>query len=440
MNDNSTPLGVLPDGWNILQLKNVSTFITKGTTPTTYGFDWADEGVPFLRSECVAEEGFVTAGLSYITDEANTYLKRSEVKSGDILITITGNIGRVIVYPESLPPGNINQHIARVRVTNTEVLDNQYLCYVLNTAEYRNYFNRITTGLAYPQISLVQVRETAIPKPRIEIQNKIAKILTTIDQLIEKTHALIDKHTVIKQGMMADLFTRGIDPTTGQLRPPVEQAPQLYKETELGWVPREWEVKMLRNVAVKIQDGTHFSPQTSEGDYLYLTSKNIRFGYLELENIERISESEHNSIYARCDVKYGDLLLTKDGANTGNAALNMINEPFSMLSSVAFIRTDGKLAHVDFLLHYLLSLEGQKRLKELMSGNAIPRLTLTKINNFKVFQPVGNEQRLIADRLNSTKERVDKEKCYLEKLKEMKKGLMQDLLTGSVEVSMESIC
>jgi len=233
---------------------------------------------------------------------------------------------------------------------------------------------------------------------------------------------------------MADLFTRGIDPTTGQLRPPVEQAPHRYKETELGWVPKGWDVKILRDIAIKIQDGTHFSPQTSDGDYLYITSKNIKFGFLDLSKVEKISKNEHRSIYARCDVKAGDLLLTKDGANTGNMALNTIIKPFSMLSSVAFIRTDGVLAHADYLLHHLLSLDGQKRLKELMSGNAIPRLTLTKINNFKVCCPLGDEQRLIADRLNSMQEIVDKEKCYFKKMNKMKNGLMQDLLTGKVGV------
>ena len=181
MSDKLTPLGELPSDWSSVELGEISAFITKGSTPTTYGFHWVEDGVPFLRSQCVSDNGFIADGLSCISEDANNYLKRSEVRSGDILITITGNIGRVILYPYSLSPGNINQHIARVRVVDDDI-DIGYIYCVLNTYEYRNYYNRITTGLAYPQISLAQVRETVIPKPPLKIQNRIARIHGSIDQ------------------------------------------------------------------------------------------------------------------------------------------------------------------------------------------------------------------------------------------------------------------
>ena len=77
--------------------------------------------------------------------------------------------------------------------------------------------------------------------PSLLEQRKIARILTTLDNLIEKTEALIAKYQAIKQGMMHDLFTRGVD-AHGHLRPPQAEAPDLYKQSELGWIPKEWEV------------------------------------------------------------------------------------------------------------------------------------------------------------------------------------------------------
>ncbi|MDZ7685274.1 MAG: hypothetical protein U5O39_09995 [Gammaproteobacteria bacterium] len=74
-----------------------------------------------------------------------------------------------------------------------------------------------------------------------KVQKKIGRILQVIDEAIEKTEALIDKYQQIKAGLMHDLFTRGIGPD-GQLRPPREQAPELYQETPIGWIPKEWEV------------------------------------------------------------------------------------------------------------------------------------------------------------------------------------------------------
>ena len=89
-----------------------------------------------------------------------------------------------------------------------------------------------------------ELRQVLIPAPPLPQQRKIAAILTTVDRLIEKTEALIAKYQAVKQGMMHDLFTRGVDPH-GHLRPPQTEAPNLYKQSELGWVPKEWEVVCL---------------------------------------------------------------------------------------------------------------------------------------------------------------------------------------------------
>ena len=116
MPSEATPLGPTPDGWGAVPLDAVSEFITKGATPTTYGFSWVDQGIPFLRSECVGERGFTESGMQFIPAEAHTQMARSVVQGGDILVTITGNVGRVVLYPAYLGEGNINQHIARVRI------------------------------------------------------------------------------------------------------------------------------------------------------------------------------------------------------------------------------------------------------------------------------------------------------------------------------------
>ena len=113
-----------------------------------------------------------------------------------------------------------------------------------------------------------------------------------------------------------------------------------YKQTEVGVIPEDWEVKTLDETCTKIQDGTHFSPSSGGNDYLYITSKNIGEGVLDVSNAERIDAAQHKKIYRRCDVKKGDILLTKDGVNTGNAALNYLDEEFSLLSSVAFLSID----------------------------------------------------------------------------------------------------
>ena len=92
------------------------------------------------------------------------------------------------------------------------------------------------------------MRRLQIARPPLPEQRKIARILSTVDDLIERTEALIAKYRAIKQGLMHDLLTRGVD-ASGRLRPPREEAPGLYRESAVGWVPREWEVKRLQDVA-----------------------------------------------------------------------------------------------------------------------------------------------------------------------------------------------
>jgi len=301
-----------------------------------------------------------------------------------------------------------------------------------------DYFKRFGSGSTFAEISKSDIEKLSFNVPTsLAEQRKIARILSTVDAVIEKSEAAIAKYKAIKSGMMRDLFTRGIDLNTGKLRPRYEDAPELYKQSELGWVPKEWEIVKLENACIKIQDGTHFSPQTTIGPYMYVTSKNIRFGYLDMMNVGWISEQEHVDIYKRCDVKFGDVLLTKDGANTGNVAFNNIKEEFSLLSSVALLRCDEIIYHNYFLFYTLFSPQLQQVMTDLMSGNAITRLTLTKINSIIVQKPCYVEQCAIASKLKTIHTLEEHEIKVLQKNMALKSALMSDLLTGKVRVKYE---
>lgn len=207
--------------------------------------------------------------------------------------------------------------------------------------------------------------------------------------------------------------------------------PSVYKQTEVGVIPEDWDSVSAGDACVKIQDGTHFSPKVGGTDYLYVTSKNIRFGYLDLSNAESIDMVQHEAIYRRCDVKQGDLLLTKDGANTGNAAINTVQTEFSLLSSVAFLRFDPKRYSAVYFLQQVLSHSGQRRVQDAMSGNAITRLTLEKIKNLRFpVPPTLAEQQAIAEALSDADALIESLDQLLAKKRQIKQGAMQELLTG----------
>lgn len=192
--------------WKSAPLSQISEFITKGATPTTYGFGWQSDGILFLRSECVAQDGLDLSQSMFISEEANRVLRRSEVRSGDILMTITGNVGRVVLLRLSVPSANINQHIARIRI-RAESAFAPFIFHHLTQRCVREHFCSIVTGQAYPQISLKQVRDAAIPLPSLPEQMAIASVLTDMDDDIELIEEKLEKVKQVKGGMMQQLLT-----------------------------------------------------------------------------------------------------------------------------------------------------------------------------------------------------------------------------------------
>lgn len=252
-------------------------------------------------------------------------------------------------------------------------------------------------------------------------QQRIADCLSSLDERIAAETNKLDALKAHKKGLLKQLF-----PAEGETLPQL----RFPKFRNAG----EWEEKNFRNICEKIMDGTHFSPKSKCGPFLYITSKNIQNGLLDLSNASSISEEEHRQIFAKCPVKINDILLTKDGANTGNCALNNLDFEFSLLSSVAVLRCKKGCIIQEFLYYTIASPFFQKKIKESISGQAITRITLEKIGSYRIFSPKEFEQQRIADCLSSLDELITAQSQKIELLKDHKKGLMQQLFPRIDEV------
>jgi type I restriction enzyme, S subunit len=195
-------------------------------------------------------------------------------------------------------------------------------------------------------------------------------------------------------------------------------------------IPSDWEVKRFEQICNKLLDGTHFSPKSKEGPFKYITSKNVRNEGLDLGNLGHISEEEHRAIYKRCPVKYGDILLTKDGAGTGACCQNTLLEEFSLLSSVAVLNVKTDITLNEYFLQFIQSPIGQKIIQDAISGQAITRITLEKIKKFKIPLPQLPEQKAIAQVLSTADAAIHTTEKIIAQKEFRKKWLMQQLLTG----------
>ncbi|WP_428408445.1 restriction endonuclease subunit S [Hyphococcus sp.] len=164
----------------------------------------------------------------------------------------------------------------------------------------------------------------------------------------------------------------------------------------------KWQRVRLDTVCEKIQDGAHHSPKTTFAKpgpnlFPYITSKNIRNGRMDLSRVEYVDATFHQSIYPRCNPAIGDVLLTKDGANTGNVCLNTLDQPISLLSSVCLIKTLSEKLLPKWLMYYIQSAEGFASITGQMTGAAIKRIILRNIKSSKIpLPPLEEQKRIVA--------------------------------------------
>ena len=173
-------------------------------------------------------------------------------------------------------------------------------------------------------------------------------------------------------------------------------------------VPDGWCWCKVTEALTKLTDGTHHSPfSTPEGDFKYITAKNIKPWGIDLEDITYVDKVTHDEIYARCNPEIGDILYIKDGATTGVVCINDLNEPFSLLSSVALLKPSKQISN-RFLLAYLQSSICYDSVRESMKGVGITRITLKIIENWDIPLPPYNEQVKIADSVEFWLHEIDK--------------------------------
>lgn len=357
-----------------VQLSEVAELITKGTTPTTIGFEFQEQGVNFLKIECFDENGgFIKSKVGHISEECNEKLKRSQLKEGDLLFSIAGAIGRVAIVTKEMLPANTNQALAIIRIVNEQIYL-PYIRLILTSPIVIEQFERKKQGVAQLNLSLKDINEISIPLPSKEKQIELADLFKKVVNIIYKKKEELLALDDLVRGRFVELFG---DPVIN---------------------PMAWEKRLLKDVCTKLNDGTHFSPESFEtGKYKYVTAKNIKASGFDFTNITYVPEKVHRAIYERCNPELGDVLYIKDGATTGIAMVNTLEEEFTLLSSVALLKQNRAIMNGHFLTTLLNNENMYMDIRNNMGGAAITRLTVAKLNAIRVIVPPIELQNEFAD-------------------------------------------
>jgi type I restriction enzyme, S subunit len=399
-----------------VRLADICDFITKGATPTTYGHGWQATGVLFLRSECVASRGLDLEQSKFISEKANHSLQRSQVIDGDLLMTITGNVGRVILL-EGVGVANINQHIVRIRLRDQR-FDSWFIYHYLSQKQIRENYESITTGQAYPQLSLAQVRDTVIKAPPIGEQRAVAAYLNVADSLIAVIERIIVKKEAIKRGMMQQLLT-GKTRLPGFVRP---------------W--KEWSMDSLGNTYGGLAGKTKNDFGVGRAQYVPFMAvmTGVRVARQSLLRVRVTSGERQNA------VKLGDLLFNASSETPDELALcavagDLPEDTYLNSFCFGFRLSDADTADPLFIAYLFRSEIGRRFTNTLAQGAIRYNLSRSQFRNMLVILPSVDEQHAIAGVLESVDADIGALRDRLTKAKAIKQGMMQELLTGRTRLS-----
>ncbi|WP_286810913.1 restriction endonuclease subunit S [Marinobacter sp. UBA2678] len=317
-------------------------------------------------------------------------------------------------------------------------VDPRYIFFRLCIADARSHMQKVSAGSTVLHLNVKDALKFRFDLPPVSEQAKIAQILDTLDTQIQKTEALIVKLEKIKEGLLHDLLTRGID-QNGQLRPTPEQAPELYKESALGLIPKEWICSEIEDLLDCPSRSGLYKPSTFHGRGAPMIQMGNIFSseFVSFEKVGRVSVTPSElEIFG---LENGDLLFARrslvlEGA--GKASLvKDLPEPSTFESSIVRLRLRRNVISPYFAIAFLQSHFSYSNRRKFIRQVAVSGVSSADIRQFLCLVPPLGEQQKITSCLGTSRSRIASERKTLAKLKKQKAGLMNDLLTGRVRVT-----
>jgi type I restriction enzyme S subunit len=226
---------------------------------------------------------------------------------------------------------------------------------------------------------------------------------------------------------MHELFIRGLD-RNGQLRPPQHAAPELYKDSQIGWIPKSWKLVPIQQISALIVDCPHSTPVLDDDGYLMARTSEIKDGMLLSAQSPRVSEPEFRKRNLRAKPTPGDIVFTRE-APVGENFVIPIGLEICLGQRMMLIRPESTICNSAFLSHYLYTGQVVRRFHRITGGTTNPHLNVADVKMFPVVVPDIEEQHSISDRLAALDEELRTVSKSRLKLQFQKLGALHDLLS-----------
>ncbi|OEF62718.1 hypothetical protein A1OW_18605 [Enterovibrio norvegicus] len=423
----------IPQGWALYTLRDVADNKDKYSfTGGPFGSDlksedYTESGVRIIQLQNIGDGQFKNKYKIYTSEDKADALRSCNIYPGDIILSKMGDpVARAVIIPAHSQRYLMASDGIRLCVDEAK-FNVKFVHDTINSAEFRMQAELNSTGTTRKRIGLTQLRELTIACPPLLEQQKIAKILTSVDDVIEKTQAQIDKLKDLKTGMMQELLTCGVG-VDAKLHTE-------FKDSPVGRIPVGWEAVLLDSVAKR---GSGHTPDKQKPEYwndgikwvsltdsskldkLYIHETSKKISQLGIENS---SATMHPS---------GTVVMARD-AGVGKSAI--ITSPMAVSQHfMAWVCGEKLDKH---FLYYLLQL-WKPQFEAIAMGSTIKTIGLPYFKKLQIPLPPLDEQEKIAAGLKSVDEKIFAVERKLQGVKNTKKALMQDLLTGKVRVKVDS--
>jgi type I restriction enzyme, S subunit len=431
--------------WEEVSVGDVSTLVTKGTTPTTVGYNFQDQGVRFVKVETLAEDGhFIEDKFAYISDEANKALLRSQLKEDDVLFTIAGTIGRTGIVRSKYLPANINQAVAIVR-PNKSKIEPTFLRYVLTNPVFTRKAKSKTVQSVQENFSLGELKQVKFNLPSLTEQQSISKVLGTIDDriaLLRDTNLTLES---ISKAMFKSWFIdfdpvrakqegkdpEGVDERIASL------FPNNFIDSEIGKIPSHWNVVNINDICEIIINGG--TPSRSNqlfwegGDIPWYKTGELTDTFL-INHAENITQLGLDNSSVKTLPAYSVLMAIYAAPTVGR--LGILIEPSAFNQAATGMKAKKEIGYI-FL--YLTLLFGRSWFNNRANGAAQQNISKGIVESYKFVVP----DQIILNEFNSIVEPIfQKIEFNVKKilaLTNLRDTLLPRLISGKLRLTKEGV-
>ena len=409
--------------WNTVPISELYDGLYDGphATPKT-----SDSGPVFLGIKNVTDDGHLDmSDIRHIAEEDFArWTRRVEPKPGDIVFTYEATLNRYAIIPEGFR-GCLGRRMALIR-TDAKKVDAGFLFYYFFSPAWREVIKKnMMTGATVDRIPLITFPNFPVSVPPLPVQRRIAGILSAYDELMENSQRRIRLLEAMARALYREWFVHFRFPGH-------EQHPRVA--SSLGDIPKGWEVVSIDDVCARVTDGSHFSPKSVDDGLPMASSKDMHDWGLNLDTARLISPEDFADLVRNdCKPKRNDVLITKDGANyLKYIFVTRAEQEVVLLSSVAMLRPNARI-NPHLLAAILKEPENKGRLKNYVTGAAIPRVILKDFKRFELLLPSKEVQTAWAKIAEPMTEQIWRLIDKIQNLRRTRDLLLPRLLSGQVE-------